>query len=345
VVEQHRPPRREDLPVTIPTPAPAAAAAPPTVRRVVVAFDGSPQAVLALDEGVQTARSLRVPLLLVTAVEPMEYSEQARTELEALGRDRLDEGERLARRGTDARWSEVMIERYLGTGSARDVILGLARPDDLLVVGSRGHSPAGRLLLGSTSTAVASHAPCPVLVVPAPGRPDGPVVVGLDSSAASLRVLGAARDAAARLGTTLSVVGAVPPLPTPVAEAPAVRVHEVVRLREAREELASLVGSAALEALPSLEVRVEAEEAADLLVRHGAGAACSWSAPVGRARSGACCWGRSAAPSSTTPAAPCSSSGRSRPGASASSRPTCWCRPPDGRDQGLGRPFSLVTWP
>jgi nucleotide-binding universal stress UspA family protein len=57
-----------------------------------------------------------------------------------------------------------------------------------------------------------------------------------------------------------------------VAQAPAVRVHEVVRLREAREQLAALVGSAALEALPSLEVRVEAEEAADLLVRHGAGA-------------------------------------------------------------------------
>lgn len=259
--------------MTIPTPAtPGVTGAPPPARRVLVAFDGSPEAVLALDEGVLSARALQVPLLLVTAVEPLEYAEQVRLELESLGRDRLDEGERLARSRTDARWGEEMIERHLGTGTAKHVLLGVARPDDLLVLGSRGHSPAGRLLLGSTSTAVASHAPCPVLVVPAPGRPDGPVVVGLDSSTASSRVLGAARDAAARLGTTLLVVGAVPPLPAPVAESPAVRVHEVVRLREAREELAVLVGSAAQGASPSLELRIEAEEAADLLVRHGASA-------------------------------------------------------------------------
>jgi len=38
-------------------------------------------------------------------------------------------------------------------------------PTDLLVVGSRGLSATRRLLLGSVSTAVVNHAPCPVLVV------------------------------------------------------------------------------------------------------------------------------------------------------------------------------------
>ena len=38
-------------------------------------------------------------------------------------------------------------------------------PTDLLVVGSRGLSAAKRLLIGSVSGALVSHAPCPVLVV------------------------------------------------------------------------------------------------------------------------------------------------------------------------------------
>jgi nucleotide-binding universal stress UspA family protein len=39
---------------------------------------------------------------------------------------------------------------------------------DLLVVGSRGHGPVRRLLLGSTSTRLVRDARCPVLVVPRP---------------------------------------------------------------------------------------------------------------------------------------------------------------------------------
>jgi nucleotide-binding universal stress UspA family protein len=44
-----------------------------------------------------------------------------------------------------------------------------AHPVDLVVVGSRGMSAAKRLLIGSISSALVAHAPCPVLVVR--GRP------------------------------------------------------------------------------------------------------------------------------------------------------------------------------
>ncbi len=44
-------------------------------------------------------------------------------------------------------------------------------PTDLLVLGSRGRSAARRILLGSVSTAMVTHAPCPVLVVRLPPTP------------------------------------------------------------------------------------------------------------------------------------------------------------------------------
>lgn len=41
---------------------------------------------------------------------------------------------------------------------------------DLLVAGSRGYGPVMRVLLGSVSTHLAHHAPCPVLVAPRPAE-------------------------------------------------------------------------------------------------------------------------------------------------------------------------------
>lgn len=237
-------------------------------RRVVVGYDGSPPSVAALGEAVRHARALSVPLLLVCAVEPLAYAPGFVEELDAVALERAREGEALARGDLDER----LIASHTATGPARDVLLGVAREDDLLVVGARGHGLAGRLLLGSTSTAVASHAPCQVLVVPAAGAVDGPVVVGVDGSTASARVLRTARDMAARLGAPLTVVAAVPPLPSAVADTSMVHQAEASRAQEARTHLAALMTSADVESLPSVDVRVEPDDATDVLTRLGRGA-------------------------------------------------------------------------
>ncbi|MDQ0210427.1 universal stress protein UspA [Arthrobacter sp. SRS-W-1-2016] len=49
--------------------------------------------------------------------------------------------------------------------SAASAILDAAKDADLIIVGSRGHGGFPGLHLGSVSTQVINHAPCPVLVV------------------------------------------------------------------------------------------------------------------------------------------------------------------------------------
>ena len=58
---------------------------------------------------------------------------------------------------------DVRAEVLVGNPGAS--LKKLARPQDLLVVGSRGRGGFAGLLLGSTSTQLAQHATCPVLVV------------------------------------------------------------------------------------------------------------------------------------------------------------------------------------
>jgi nucleotide-binding universal stress UspA family protein len=70
----------------------------------------------------------------------------------------------------------VTVERHVFEGHPARVLLEAATGADLLVVGSRGLGGFARLLLGSTGQEVVHHAPCPVVVVPAPvdGVPSPP---------------------------------------------------------------------------------------------------------------------------------------------------------------------------
>ena len=60
------------------------------------------------------------------------------------------------------------VERRCVTGQPAEALIEAGKDADLLVVGSRGLGGFRRLLIGSVSSQVSHHAPCPVVVVPTP---------------------------------------------------------------------------------------------------------------------------------------------------------------------------------
>lgn len=134
---------------------------------------------------------------------------------------------------------EIEGDPVIGHTAAR--LVAEAEGAELMVLGSRGRGGFGSLLLGSVSQRVATHAPCPVVVVR--GRTDasdGPVVAGVDDSPAADLVLETAFEAAAQRGCGLEVVRSFLPavplwmakVPDADAETPEADTEEQGRLEE-----------------------------------------------------------------------------------------------------------------
>ncbi len=150
-------------------------------RRITVAIDGSANGAAALDTAVDLARHYHSDLVVlsiaplapvyVTAAEPYVPSNVPESEL-ARYREIVDAAVKRAESAGVANVTGLCDEGVV----VDEVLAHLEQnPTDLLVVGSRGLSAARRLLLGSVSTALVNHAPCPVLVVRPPvTKPPGP---------------------------------------------------------------------------------------------------------------------------------------------------------------------------
>ncbi|TDC93868.1 universal stress protein [Actinomadura sp. 7K507] len=214
---------------------------------VVVGYDRSESSEAAVRWAAAEARLRGVPLTVVhawdlfPAVGP--YSVPA-DDLLAAGEHIVAEG------GAHAREETGDVHTVIGRGGATTVLMEAAAGADLVVVGSRGRGGFAGLVLGSTAASLASHAPAPVVVVrdhPA----EGPVVVGVDGSPASLEALGLAFAEAALRGADVVALAAWP-REVEVGPAPLVDAES---LREfAGERLARLVAPWS-EKYPGLRVR------------------------------------------------------------------------------------------
>jgi nucleotide-binding universal stress UspA family protein len=147
-------------------------AAPSSIRRIGVGFTPTPEADEALDAAVVIATLTGAAVHALSVVEPpsgvlmgigWSYAEHER-----LARIDLDGGLALAREAS----TTLAIEGEVADGYADDELARLSTEVDLLVCGSRGRGPLGRVMLGSVSAGVLRKARCPVLVIPR-GAPDG----------------------------------------------------------------------------------------------------------------------------------------------------------------------------
>ena len=216
---------------------------------VVVGIDGSQAALHAVRWAAAEARSAQCALSLVHTVEWPLVSFPVPAGLRADWTQHMHEqGPRWlleAQEAAELAAPGVPTQVHLFTGDPRTTLITEAEHARELVVGSRGLGGFSRMLLGSTSAAVAQHAPCPVVVVVhGQGNPAGPVVVGLDGSTASEQALGYAFQAAARAGAAVWAVHAwddLGLLHSPMAPAEAVPVDQIeaAAQRMLAEQLAS----------------------------------------------------------------------------------------------------------
>lgn len=157
------------------------------LRRIGVAYDGASEARSALALARQLARGREDVTLVVLAVadttQPFAIPAGHPSDggaVEAQADRRLEEANREL-----AGVAQVALVRRAGDPIRE--LLDAATELDLLVLGSRGHGPLRRLLLGSVSTHVVRAAACPLLLLPR-----GAAASGGDAERGS--------DAAARTG-------------------------------------------------------------------------------------------------------------------------------------------------
>jgi nucleotide-binding universal stress UspA family protein len=133
--------------------------------RIGVAYDGTPESKLALDQARQLAEASGAAVTVFTVVAPP----VAMPGVVGYTPINPPEPEKVVKEGVAAIGTTVPVDGRRLDGSPA-VVLAEACEDgtDLLVVGSRGYGPAMRALLGSVSTKLVNSAPCPVLVVPRP---------------------------------------------------------------------------------------------------------------------------------------------------------------------------------
>jgi nucleotide-binding universal stress UspA family protein len=143
--------------------------------QILLATDGSEEATLASSTAADLASGTDSDLHVVY-VEPASYVYEM-AEWEASRADMRDELERAAKEMAESRLKEQLqkIEeagaQIAGTharvGFPDAEIVGLAGRlgAGLIVMGSRGHGPLKRALMGSVSDSVVRHASCPILVV------------------------------------------------------------------------------------------------------------------------------------------------------------------------------------
>ena len=143
-------------------------------KNIVVPTDGSVNSKRALEHAVLLATSMHASITLVyvanivSVISNFDQIPNASgyvTEQVAL--DMEEEGKGVLEEFSKEIPQDVEVKSVFEVGSPGPAVLSVAKKyeADLIVMGSRGLGPLKGLFMGSVSSYVVTHAPCPVLIV------------------------------------------------------------------------------------------------------------------------------------------------------------------------------------
>ena len=164
---------------------------------IVAGFDGSPGSEQALRWAVREADARGTILTACLACPRNTLIPEA----EKAARRQSREMRAQALRRAESRLGPDKVQPVVARGQAAQVLYDYSRTADMVVTGARGQDGLTGLRLGSVPWQLAGFAHCPVIVIRGAWRPanqsPGPVVVGVDCSAASRATISFAFEEAA----------------------------------------------------------------------------------------------------------------------------------------------------
>lgn len=139
-------------------------------KRILVAFDGSPQAQKAFDYALEISKDCRGINQEITVLSVVHLTEQIDVPMDIepiINAAKAQYESMLIGLQEKARSQGLNIAAVIVTGHpAQDIIEYAAEKKiDLIMMGQRGKSKIPKWLLGSVSQQVANHAPCSVMIV------------------------------------------------------------------------------------------------------------------------------------------------------------------------------------
>jgi nucleotide-binding universal stress UspA family protein len=180
---------------------------------IVVGVDGSAYSKVAVYWATRDAALRKVPLTLVSVVDPIPSWQQAPVPvlLDQWRKGRAIRFVEDARRTAEENRIDdrpVKINTEVLFSATVPTLIDLSKEAEMIVVGCRGRDTLTRVLIGSVSTGLVHHAHCPVAVIhdedPLMPHPDqAPVLLGIDGSPASELATAIAFDEASRRGVEL----------------------------------------------------------------------------------------------------------------------------------------------